>query len=175
MMKYFVVLLLSIVFLSSCAKSKHKIGDIYKGGYIFKINIFGKGYVAAPKDYKTGIQWGCSGQLIEGANSEKRGKGKQNTEEIIAGCAQENTAAKVCDNLVVDSYDDWYLPSLSELELMYYELKAQDLGGFSEGNYWSSTQDFSYGAWSIDFGTGEKQNSRNKNDNGVRVRAIRSF
>jgi len=58
---------------------------------------------------------------------------------------------------------------------MYYELKAQDLGGFSEGNYWSSTQDFSYGAWSIDFGTGEKQNSRNKNDNGVRVRAIRSF
>jgi hypothetical protein len=113
--------------------------------------------------------------LIDGANSVKRGKGKSNTEDMLAGCDEPKTAARVCDELVVDSYDDWYLPSINELELMYYELKAQDLGGFSNGNYWSSTQDYSYGAWSVDFGTGEKLNNRNKADDGVRVRAIRSF
>ena len=52
MNRYFIACVL-IFSLFSCAKSKHKIGDIYKGGYIFKINMWGKGLCAAPKDKTT--------------------------------------------------------------------------------------------------------------------------
>lgn len=162
--------------LVSCAKSKHKIGDMYKGGYIFKINMFGHGLCAAPKDHPQNVLWGCYGTLIQGANGEEIGTGKQNTEDILAGCSQAgNFAAKVCDELVVDSYEDWYLPSLEELQLMHRELYAQGLGGFKAADYWSSTQDYSLGAWKVDFTSGEKKNNSNKLDKGIRVRAIRSF
>ncbi len=177
----FSVLVVTLTSLSSCAKSKHKIGDMYKGGYIFYINIWGKGICAAPKDYKNPVIWGCGGKLIEGADGEKRGTGKQNTQDILAGCDQPLTAAKICDDYVYDNYDDWYLPSIEELELMYFQLKAQDLGSFNDNTYWSSTQDFSYGAWCVDFSTGDRVNNRSKSDlgssfsQGVFVRPVRSF
>ena len=162
--------------LFSCAKSKHKIGSIYKGGYVFKINIFGHGLCAAPLDYHKPVEWGCYGTLINGADGEKIGTGKQNTNDILAGCNSEVPyAAKVCDELVVDNYDDWYLPSVEELQLMQRELYVQSFGGFQAVDYWSSTQNFSLGAWKVDFATGEKSNAKNKADKGVKVRAIRSF
>ncbi len=162
--------------LTSCAKSKHKIGDIYKGGYIFKINMFGHGLCAAPSDYPKPMQWGVDGVLIDGANGKKIGTGKQNTEEIIAGTDFNGLyAAKVCDELIVDEYEDWYLPSLEELLLMHRELYAQSMGDFKPSEYWSSTQDYALGAWKVDFATGEKGNDSNKASKGMRVRAIRSF
>ncbi len=164
-----------VLFFASCAKSKHKIGSMYKGGYVFKINMFGHGLCAAPKDLKP-QEWGCYGTLINGANGDAIGDGKQNTKDIVAGCTSFYPfAAKSCDELVVDSYDDWYLPSLDELLLMHRELYSQSLGGLSSGEYWSSTQNYSLGAWKVDFSTGEKGNNSNKANKGLRVRAIRSF
>ena len=162
--------------LFSCAKSKHKIGSMYKGGYVFKINIFGHGLCAAPNDYAKAVQWGCYGTLINGADGEKIGTGQQNTKDIVSGCSMTVPyAAKVCDELVVDNYDDWYLPSIEELQLMQRELYVQGFGNFKPGAYWSSTQNFSLGAWKVDFTSGEKSNNTNKQDKGVNVRAIRSF
>ena len=176
MLNKIVIILLFTILLVSCGKSKHKIGDIYKGGYVFKINIFGHGLCAAPADYPKPMQWGVAGELINGANEAEIGTGKQNTEDIIAGSTFQGIyAAKVCDELVVDSYEDWYLPSLEELMLMQRELYVQGYGGLKGADYWSSTQNFSLGAWYVDFITGEKSNSKNKGDKGVRVRAIRSF
>lgn len=164
-----------IFFFASCAKSKHKIGDMYKGGYIFKINMFGHGLCAAPKDLKP-QEWGCYGTLINGANGKEIGTGKQNTKDIVAGCTSYFPyAAKSCDELVVDSYDDWYLPSLEELLLMHRELYAQSLGDFKPSEYWSSSQDYALGAWKVDFASGEIGNDSNKASKGMRVRAIRSF
>lgn len=164
-----------VLFFASCAKSKHKIGSMYKGGYIFKINMFGHGLCAAPKDLKP-QEWGCYGTLINGANAEKVGSGKQNTKDILAGCTSYfSFAAKSCDDLVVDSYEDWYLPSIEELLLMHRELYAQSIGEFSANEYWSSTQNYSLSAWKVDFATGEKANNSNKSNKGILVRAIRSF
>ena len=173
--KIFFMVFFSMTFLS-CGKSKHKIGSIYKGGYVFKINMFGHGLCAAPKDYVKPVSWGCYGTLINGADGEKIGTGKQNTDDILAGCSQYGPfAAKVCDELIVDSYEDWYLPSVEELMLMQRELYVQGFGGFKPGDYWSSTQNFSLGAWKVDFTSGEKGNNVNKANTGVNVRAIRSF
>ena len=164
-----------MLFFSSCGKSKHKIGSMYKGGYIFKINMFGHGLCAAPKDLKP-QEWGCIGTLINGANGKEIGTGKQNTKDIVAGCVSFfPIAAKSCDDLVVESYDDWYLPSLEELLLMHRELYAQSIGDFSPNEYWSSSQNFSLGAWKVNCATGEKGNDSNKSNKGLKVRALRSF
>ena len=172
MNKIFFYALLSLV-LFSCAKSKHKIGDMYKGGYIFKINIWGKGYCAAPKD-KTFFRWGCYGTLVENGDGQNVGDGKQNTKDILSGCSDANCAAKVCDDFVSDGYEDWYLPSIGELELMYNKLYVNDLGDFKAETYWSSSQNYSLGAWALDFTSGERTNSLSKNTY-LLVRPIRSF
>jgi hypothetical protein len=174
-MKNCVVIVISLFMLASCAKSKHKIGDMYKGGYIFYINNWGKGMCAAPKDASKGIRWGCYGKLIEGADGFERGDGEQNTKDILSGCDEVKSAAYVSDNYATADYDDWYLPSIEELELMYNELHVQGIGEFYGGPYWSSTQNFSLGAWYLNFSTGERSNNRNKADDGLKVRAIRSF
>jgi hypothetical protein len=174
-MRNIVVIVISILMLASCAKRKHKIGDMYKGGYIFYINRWGKGMCAAPKEASKGSLWGCYGNLIDGANGFERGTGKENTKDILSGCDETKSAAYVCDNYATEDYDDWYLPSIEELELMYNELHVQGFGEFYGGRYWSSTQDFSLGAWYFNFSTGERGNDRTKNDEGLKVRAVRSF
>jgi hypothetical protein len=174
-MKSILLVVVAFLMLSSCAKSKHKIGDMYKGGYIFYINRWGKGMCAAPKDASKGSRWGCYGTLVDGANGFERGTGEQNTKDILSGCDDVKSAAYISDNYVSEEYEDWYLPSIDELELMYNELHVQGFGDFGYGPYWSSTQDFSLGAWYINFSTGERNNNRNKADIGVKVRAVRSF
>ena len=172
MIRIFIATILTLT-LFSCAKSKHKIGDMYKGGYIFKINMWGKGLCAAPLDKKGGLKWGCYGTLIDGADGEDIGDGEQNTKDILEMC-EEISAARYCDEYEVDGYDDWYLPSIMELELMYTQLHANGLGAFSSGKYWSSTEDFSLGAWYLDFTTGERGNNENKGTL-LTFRPIRSF
>ena len=174
--KYLVFTLILTFIFSGCAKSKHKIGSMYKGGYVFKINIFGHGLVAAPTDFPKPMQWGCYGTLINGANGDQIGTGQQNTKDILAGCSYDGDfAAKSCSELNINGYNDWYLPSVQELQLMQRELYAQSLGGLKGVDYWSSTQDYSLGAWKVNFATGEKANNSNKEDKGIMVRAIRSF
>jgi hypothetical protein len=170
-----VMLLMVVVSFLSCSKNKPKIGDLYKGGYVFKVNFWGGGLCAATKDFKTGVEWGCYSQLIDGANGEDVGDGEQNSKDILGGCSDALTAATVCDVLVSEDQDDWYLPSIGELELMYNELHAKGIGNFSYTNYWSSTQNFSLGAWNLNFGSGQRDNSKAKKDASCRVRAIRSF
>jgi hypothetical protein len=47
-------------------------------------------------------------------------------------------ARKECNDLIAYDYDDWDLPSIAVLELMYKN-KAE-IGGFFDGSYWSSTE-----------------------------------
>jgi hypothetical protein len=70
------------------------------------------------------------------------GVGKKNTETIcsfLANNGEWDMAAQVCDELVVNGFDDWFLPSFNELSLMYGNLHRSGLGGFQRTYYWSST------------------------------------
>ncbi len=53
-------------------------------------------------------------------------------------------AAKTALNLKVETYEDWYLPSINELEWLFdayiNNKKIRDLITLNGGFYWSSTQ-----------------------------------
>ncbi|MFA6507101.1 MAG: hypothetical protein WCT14_13455, partial [Treponemataceae bacterium] len=85
------------------------------------------------------------------------GTGKENTAAIIAKQTGTIYAAYICANYAGGSLNDWFLPSLEELHLMYLNMKVQGIGGLGSQLYWSSTQynpAYAYGnAWSVYFST----------------------
>ena len=51
-----------------------------------------------------------------------------------------DAAKKACDELILNGYSDWYLPSKVELNSVIFNLKHDGVGGFTKYNYWSSTE-----------------------------------
>ncbi|MEY5041216.1 MAG: hypothetical protein RLZZ414_758 [Bacteroidota bacterium] len=152
-------------------------GKTYQGGIIAYLDtISGKGLIAAQNDYSDPIRWGCSGTLISGANGEIIGTGKQNTIDILASCPLRNIAAKVCSDLILNNYNDWFLPSINELKALKDNLHNKGFGNFKNSHYWSSSLNNSNGmgnVWNLSFSTGiEYSNIANSE---YYVRAVRSF
>lgn len=160
------------------------IGTSYQGGkiaYLFKPGEPGyvpgetHGLIAAPSDQSTGAEWGCFETDITGADATALGTGYQNTIDIMAGCATEGIAARLCAQLVLNGYDDWYLPSKDELNKLFINKEA--IGGFADRIYLSSSE---YGgfnrlyAWIQFFSSDGIQMNAQKN-NPYHVRAIRAF
>jgi hypothetical protein len=116
----------------------------------------------------------------EGENGRGIGKGKYNSEYIME-IAQErggfNWAVRLCDSYKHNGFEDWFLPSLNELNFMYGNLYMQGLGNFRPEQYWSTTTWTdtwgSYRAWYINFADG-KQDNQNANQQ-RRSRPIRQF
>ena len=163
-----------ILMFASCNKNKPgKLGTDYQGGIVFYVDGNGGGLIAAPTDQSTGAVWGCQGTEIAGADGHDVGTGYQNTLDIEAGCDTAETAADICANLTLDGYEDWFLPSSSELNLMMENLYLEGLGGFASNIYWSSTEyDLNY-AWIQDFNYGYLDAFAKSN--AYYVRAVRAF
>jgi hypothetical protein len=123
---------------------QYHIGDYGVGGgkifYINKDTKFSWQYIEAHlNDQGSHNQWGCYGVTITGSNSKEIGTGKDNTDNIIKqNCSDFNDAPNLCyDKDLGYGKKDWFLPSYNELiELAKYK---SDFGGFSIGDYWSST------------------------------------
>jgi hypothetical protein len=149
---------------------EYKVGDFGPaGGHIFyDKGVYSNGWrylEAAPVETEfSGIQWGAKGKEVGGTQTNV-GSGKRNTQLIVDKMrewGETGTAAQRCDGLVFDGFNDWFLPSGDELDLMYDNLRGKGLGNFS-GSYWSSSErDASYSY------------SSSKNAT-FRVRAVRAF
>lgn len=157
-------------------------GSTYGGGLVFYNDGNAHGLVCAASDQSTKTaKWGCQGSTI-GGTSAAINSGATNTNAIVTGCTKAGIAAKICDDLVLNSYSDWYLPSIDELKLMYVNLHQQGMGnfpGFSTDynpDYWSSTEKDKDYAWAFDFLTGSQASDyKEASAFFFNVRAVRSF
>jgi len=150
----------------------YHIGDSYGGGVIFYIDDTRlHGLIAAPNDQSTGAQWGCINTTI-GSTLTEIGTGQSNTTLIVNGCSSSNIAARICNNLVLNGFSDWFLPSEGELTQMY--LQRTTIGGFSDGYYWCSSEVNAEVASIKYFGYSSPYNADYK-DHTNYVRAIRAF
>jgi hypothetical protein len=145
------------------------IGQSYGGGIIFYVDGTGQhGLIAAPSDQSSGV-WGCAETSI--ATSTAIGTGQANTTAIVNGCTDTGIAAKICNDLDLNGYNDWFLPSKDELNQMYLHKAA--IGGFADYGYWSSSEFSADNAWLQGFGDGSQPNiSKSSTFN---VRAVRAF
>jgi uncharacterized protein (TIGR02145 family) len=150
-----------------------RIGSNYAGGIVFYVDSTGQhGLVCAPSD-QGGFQWGCVGADIMGT-SEAIGTGQSNTNLILSGCSDRPIAASVCDDLVLNGHNDWYLSSNQELILMYQNLRTHNVGNFSNEWYRSSSQFNSVDDWGVHFNFGYVTNLGKANGSYL-VRAVRAF
>ncbi len=165
----------------SASDPVYAIGDIGPaGGLVFYVNAnFATDawqYLEAAPAVTEWVsrQWGASAVFV-GGTSGAAGAGLENTRLIVEaiGATATGRAAQLCDSLIEGGQEDWFLPSQSELNLMYQNLHLAGLGGFTAIGYWSSTEHSADNAWRQSFSTGLQSN--NIKASTYRVRAIRRF
>lgn len=157
-----------------------KIGDNYQGGKVaYILQAVDKGFdeslqhglIVVSSDQSISAIWGCYGTPIIGAGGSDIGFGLKNTLDIVTGCTSEGIAARLCYDLVLEGYNDWYLPSEVELRAIFF--RKDSIGGFANEKYWSSTEENDATALWQDFSTGSSGNYAKSA--ALHVRAIRSF
>lgn len=158
------------------------IGMSYQGGMIYYLLLPGDsgynpnqthGLISSLSDQNQSIQWYNGTYVITGASGSVIGTGRQNTLNIISAQGSGSYAAKVCADLSLGGYTDWYLPSKNELIQLLY--KRNLVGGFAAGDYWSSSELDIQRASYIEFSTGSGSGINNYKQLTHYLRAIRSF
>ena len=148
-------------------------GDFVQGG-LYTFTDSGYAYITAAVDQSSSAEWGCQGVNIAGTVN-TIGAGIANTASIVAGCATAGIAARLADQLVLNSFSDWFLPSLEELGMMWTELASDGLGSFANHTYWSSTQASATQAFTVDMNNGNQGTHSKGNTSNRYTRAMRRF
>ena len=187
----------------SCVVACPSLGTVYQGGIVFYTDTSGggcSGLAVSEADVSNGAPWGCHNQIIPNNSvwttppNTAIGMGQANTTNIVDNCADLGTAARLADEYsVIDAdgvvRDDWYLPSMDELELMnispvgYFDNTNGPNGlnqaNYSQFKYWSSSQWSSHDASIYNlYQVASMQGNFPANTNKITsrsVRAIRSF
>lgn len=127
----------------SVSAATYNLGDTGPaGGLIFHIDG-DTYYEAASSSEGYYVAWGCDGIDIPGAEGTAIGTGQQNTVDILAGCAEAGIAARLADDYVSGGYDDWFLPSIDEVNAMYENLHLAGLGNFPDDRGLASSSELS--------------------------------
>jgi hypothetical protein len=181
-------------------RTLYELGDIGPaGGYVF----YDKGndengwqYLeAAPTDAPSKLAWQNPRVLIgSSVQGLVIGTGQGNTTSIAnwlrANEQTANRAALYCDDLIIDGFDDFFLPSRDELEAIWWNLVSDQssdnkgmgkryegsLGGFRASHYWSSSESGDHYAFGRNFSNGAQSTDRYRvKSNSNYVRCVRAF
>jgi hypothetical protein len=168
---------------STVADRQYHVGDTGPAGGIvfYDKGEYGDGWryleAAPPGWYGTdedpNALWSSDLTTI-GASETGIGTGATNS-QVIADYlrnGEADRAVQLCDDLVLNGYDDWFLPSKDELNQLYRTGAA--VGGLASDYYWSSSEYDSFTVWFQSFSDGHQGNNGLKY--GVqRVRPVRGF
>ena len=156
------------------------IGQTYQGGIIFYLDASGcHGLISAPTNQSSSASWYNGNYIDTKAYGSGLFEGKYNTVMINDNQGGATSAAAICGNLSLGGYDDWYLPSIEELNKMYQNigqgntLGLGNVGGFDDFIYWSSTEYDLNVAWGQIFYNGGQLDGDKAN--GANVRSVRAF
>jgi len=112
------------------------------------------------------------------------GMGEANTNLVARHYGRGRYAAWYAYTLKLNGYDDWFLPSADELDLMYNRLYAvaTPLIGFAPTYYWTSSEYNLHNAWTQLFRSGQQfdregwfTSKETGVPNAIRARPIRAF
>lgn len=134
-------------------------------------------------------EWGCNASSVALSQYDEIGTGYQNTianvqfhnnltnyynNPVICSTTNNGTlSAKTALEQVINT-NNWFIPSINELEIIRTNLAPLNLGNFENGYYWSSTELDISKAKCLNFADGETENIL-KNDVTVKTRVIRYF
>ncbi|AEV30978.1 hypothetical protein SpiGrapes_3234 [Sphaerochaeta pleomorpha str. Grapes] len=152
---------------------------------------------AAPEETEwENRQWGAYGYSVDpSALGTALGYGMPNTENIVSYHDSLGTlyplkgdyytnpgayyfkndgsvAAKLCADLEYGGYDDWFLPSKGELDLMFTIIRKCCPSDWCEHSYWSSSEFSPTCAWLQSFAWSQWKSPKFENH---RVKAVRAF
>ncbi|QLC66424.1 hypothetical protein LPB248_09035 [Flavobacterium sp. LPB0248] len=153
---------------------------------------FGWRYIEVATTDLKDLEWGCVASSILKARNNEIGSGYYNTAQIViyhdnltnyyanpAVCSNLNNGSLLAKDALLFNqgiYNDWFLPSYNELELIYKNLHLSNLGDFKESIYWSSTEMNQNTVSTINFKTGEKTStSKIPEKSSVKARFVRYF
>ncbi len=176
-----------VVWISGCRKEipythlhdapsvpKIHIGQKYGGGIVFYVDSTGfHGLTTSTIDQSNSLKWFNGSFIQTSATGAKVGTGMENTNAIINAQGPGIYAAGICDNLKINDFGGWFLPSKDELNLLYLQKVNGKVGEFPCSFYWSSTESSNNGAWSQSFSNGANSSANKDGSYGVRV--IRAF
>lgn len=175
-----------------CDSFIYEIGEYVpsQGGVVFHRYMDGntqKYLIVSVNDQSTSQAWSNITEVLIGSGAQSTWDGLSNSDAIVAQTGETISAASICLNLFSGGKDDWYLPSVDELSLLWHNrfnvnrtlsgnssygsiASAEILGG---GDYWSSTEVDHQSSYFVYFSRGYSYGRRKYELN--RVRAIRSY
>jgi hypothetical protein len=165
----------------------HYIGEEFGGGVIFHLWKDAQGgehgLIVDKIDLSINQEWSNVTNILIGPNAQIGWDGLSNSSAIVAQNGHSNSAASLCLNSANGGQNDWYLPSIDELSLLWQSRfnvnKSLDNIGSStvltyNSNYWSSTEFGNDTAWCFYFSNGTSDSTRAK-FLAQFVRAVRAF
>ncbi len=157
MKQYLYKFLLLILIVTSCEGFKEKVdpSESYVADKPIVIEYNGSSLYVMPVDQAESSPWGSSPSM---ADASSLTDGALNTQRIVDSLGEGNYAAYLCDTLSAYGYDDWYLPSKAELNVLFQH--KDKIGTLEPYFYWSSTEANEYWSWGQDFYDGAQDTTR---------------
>ena len=167
----------------------HYIGENFGGGiivYVWKTNGIEHGLISTKTDLLSQnntpytLTWSSNANTNLSSGATSLNDGQANTATILLQDNITITPAKLCNDLIIEGFDDWYLPSVSEFSFLYLQKDLFDFYNATSlnenGSYCTSTEtgsDRVY-AFRVSSFSGGKQANYGKG-NSFLIRAFRQF